>query len=75
MKFSQDQFDWEMWVAAEGKLLILRMIRIADTDGGKVTTTETYENWKIDAPVSKESFVFSAPKDATKVDEFKEPAR
>ena len=27
MKFSQDGFDWELWVAAEGKPYILRMIQ------------------------------------------------
>jgi len=72
MRFSQDGFDWEMWVAAEGKPFILRMIRIAEGDNGKVTTTETYKNWKIDEPVNKQSFVFSAPKDAKKVDEFEQ---
>jgi hypothetical protein len=73
MKFSQDQFDWEMWVAAEGKPFIIRMIRIADGENGKVTTTETYKNWKLDEPLSKDSFVFTAPKDASKVDDFPEP--
>jgi hypothetical protein len=72
MKFSQDGFDWEMWVAAEGKPFILRMIRMAEGDNGKVTTTETYKNWKIDEPLNKQSFVFSAPKDAKKVDEFEQ---
>src|SRR5262249_27358099 len=56
MKFSQDQFDWEMWVAAEGKPFVLRMIRIADGPNGKVTTTETYKNWKLDAAPPKDAF-------------------
>ncbi|HEV3299075.1 MAG TPA: DUF2092 domain-containing protein [Planctomycetaceae bacterium] len=72
MKFSQDQFDWEMWVAAEGKPFVLRMTHSADGDNGKLTASETYKNWAVDAPVGKEAFTFSAPKDATKVDEFKE---
>jgi hypothetical protein len=70
MKFSQNEFDWELWVAAEGKPYILRMIRIADEPGGKVTTTETYKNWKLDGEIAKDTFTFSAPKDAQKVDEF-----
>jgi hypothetical protein len=70
MKFSQDQFDWEMWVAAEGKPLILRMTRSADVPGGKVNTRETYKNWTIDAPAGKDAFAFSPPKGTTKVDEF-----
>jgi len=70
MKFSQDQFDWELWVAAEGKPYVLRMIRIGEGPGGKITTTETYKNWKLDGAIPQETFKFSAPKDAKKVDDF-----
>ena len=70
LKFSQDQFDWEMWVAAEGKPLILRMTRSAEIPGGKLNTSETYKNWTIDAPAGKDAFTFSPPKDTTKVDDF-----
>jgi hypothetical protein len=72
MKFSQDQFDWEMWVAAEGKPFVLQMVRIVDSDNGKVTTTETYKNWKLDSVPAKETFTFVPPPDATKVDESSE---
>jgi hypothetical protein len=72
MKFSQDQFDWEMWVASEGKPFILQMTRKIDGENGKATTTETYKKWTVDAPAGKDSFTFAPPKDATKVDEFKE---
>lgn len=70
MKFSQDDFDWELWVAAEGKPFVLRMVSTGEGPNGKVTTTETYRNWKLDAAPAKESFTFAAPKDATKVKEF-----
>jgi hypothetical protein len=69
MKFSQDQFDWEMWVAAEGKPFIVQMLRIAEGENGKVRSTETYKNWKLDAPPGKQAFTFVPPKDAKKVDE------
>jgi hypothetical protein len=72
MKFSQDQFDWEMWVASEGKPFILQMTRKVDGENGKATTTETYKKWTVDAPAAKDSFRFAPPKDAAKVDEFKE---
>ena len=73
MKFSQEGFDWELWVATEGKPYILRMIRIAEApSGGKLTTTETYKNWKIDSDIAKDAFKFSAPKDVKKVDDFEE---
>jgi hypothetical protein len=72
MKFSQDQFDWEMWVASEGKPFVLRMKQSVDGGNGKATTTETYKNSTVDATAAKGAFTFTPPKDATKVDEFKE---
>jgi hypothetical protein len=70
MKFRQEGFDWELWVAALGKPYILRMIRIGEGPNGKVTTTETYKNWKLDGDIAKETFKFKAPDDAKKVDDF-----
>jgi hypothetical protein len=71
LKFSQDQFDWEMWVAAEGKPFILRMTRSAEIPGGgKLNTNEIYKHWTIDAAAGKDAFTFSPPKDAKKVDDF-----
>jgi hypothetical protein len=72
MKFSQDGFDWELWVASEGKPYILRMIRIAENPDGKVSTTETYKNWKLDGEIAKETFTFKAPEGAKKVDDFED---
>ncbi len=72
MKFSQDQFDWEMWVAAEGKPFVLRMSQSVDGQNGKSTFTETYKNSTVDAPAGKDAFTFTPPKEAAKVDEFKE---
>ena len=72
MKFSQDQFNWELWVAAEGKPFVLRMSRSVDGDSVKMTASETYKNWTVDAPAGKDAFTFAPPKDAKKVEEFKE---
>jgi hypothetical protein len=69
LKFSQE-FDWEMWVAAEGKPFILRMTRNLDFGGGKLNSSETYKNWTVDAPVAKDAFAFTPPKGTTKVDDF-----
>jgi clostripain len=69
LKFSQDQFDWEMWVAVEGKPLVVKMTRTRPGgDGNKLTVEELYRNWKLDTPPGKAVFSFSPPKDATKVD-------
>jgi hypothetical protein len=70
MKFVQPQFDWELWVASEGKPVVLRMISISKMGDNQSTTTETYKNWKIDEAPAKDAFTFKAPKDATKVDDF-----
>jgi hypothetical protein len=75
MKFKQNEFDWELWVASEGKPYILRMINTREGPNGKFTTTETYSNWKLDAPIAKETFTFKAPEGATKVDDFGQPAK
>lgn len=77
MKFSQDEFNWELWVAAEGKPYVLRMIRIVAGGDGKpaTTTTETYKNWKLDGTIDKETFTFKAPEGVTKVDDFESAAK
>jgi len=65
LKFSQDQFDWEMWVAAKGKPLVVKMTRTRLGDErNKITVEELYGNWKLDTPPSKGVFSFSPPKDA-----------
>jgi hypothetical protein len=70
MKFSQNEFDWELWVAAEGKPYILRMSSSGEGPHGKFSTVETYKNWKLDAAPAKDTFTFTAPKDAKKVTDF-----
>jgi hypothetical protein len=75
MKFSQEGFDWELWVASEGKPYALRMVVTAEGPNGKMHTTETYKNWKLDAAPGKETFTFTAPADATKVKAFSTPGR
>jgi hypothetical protein len=71
LKFSQDAFDWEMWVAAKGKPFILKMTRTAMQGENRFASVETYRNWKLDTPIPEKVFTFTPPKDATKVEEFK----
>ena len=73
MKFTQPGFEWEMWVASEGKPYVLRFISTREGQGTKVVTTETYKNWKLDSPSAKETFTFKAPEGVKKVDEFSRP--
>jgi hypothetical protein len=73
MKFSQDQFDWELFVAAEGKPYVLRMVSVIPVGDAKITTTETYKNWKLNEPLPQDAFKFTAPKGAEKVDSLDRP--
>jgi putative intracellular protease/amidase len=68
LKFRQHQFDWEMWVAVEGKPLVVKMTRThRGDDGNKVTIEELYRNWTLDTTLSKGVFSFSPPREAKKV--------
>jgi hypothetical protein len=71
LKFTQAEFNWEMWVAAEGKPFVLKMTNNRSANDRTFNTVETYKNWKLDAPVDDKAFVFEAPKDAKKVDELR----
>jgi hypothetical protein len=68
LKFVQDQFDWELWVASEGTPYILQMKSFIPSDSGKRVLTETYKNWKINEPMGASAFSITPPKDAKKVD-------
>ncbi|HEV8060306.1 MAG TPA: DUF2092 domain-containing protein [Gemmataceae bacterium] len=70
MKFTQQEFEWELWVASEGKPYVMRFISTREGNGIKIVTTETYKNWKLDAPAAKETFTFKAPEGVAKVDMF-----
>jgi len=73
LKFSQPEFDWELWVAAEGKPFVMKAAVKRSTDDGEMTVVETYENWKLDAAPEKDVFKFTPPADNKKVDEFEQP--
>ena len=70
LKFSQDQFDWELWVAAEGKPLVLKVLTTFSNDDRKTVVTETYKDWKLGDEPGKNAFSFSPPDGAKKVEEF-----
>lgn len=67
LTFTQAEFNWDLWVASEGKPFVLKMSNVRSGDDAKVSTVETYKNWKVDAPIEKTTFAFETPKDATKV--------
>jgi hypothetical protein len=67
LKFSQPDFDWELWVAAEGTPYILKMLSNLSGGDNKLVLTETYKNWKINEPMDEKTFTFVPSKDAKKV--------
>jgi hypothetical protein len=67
LKFTQPEFHWELWVAAEGKPFVLKMRSERATDAGMMVTVETYRAWKVDQVPAKDTFTFVAPPDAKKV--------
>jgi hypothetical protein len=67
LKFTQPEFAWEMWVATEGKPLVLKIVTTHKSEEARRVTVETYTNWKLDATPSKDAFAFTPPADAKKV--------
>ena len=72
LKFVQDQFDWEMWTAAEGDPLVLRVVNdltksvanspmAAQLKGQKVEMTQNYKGWQFDRGIDEKSFAFEPP--------------
>jgi hypothetical protein len=74
LKFSQQDFSWEIWIAADGDPLVLQVAtdtsagfaRVSEAFGGargsmQSTIVERFRNWKIDTELPKETFVFSPP--------------
>jgi hypothetical protein len=68
MKFKQPGLDWELWVASEGQPFVLKAKNLAEGPNGKLTTTETYTNWKLNGDFEKDPFTFKAPEGVEKVD-------
>jgi hypothetical protein len=67
LKFIQGEFHWELWVAAEGKPLVLKM-KTTTQEAASTTITETFKDWKIDAAPAKDVFQFKPGEGVKKVD-------
>jgi hypothetical protein len=68
VKCTQDGFEWEVWVAAEGKPLLLK-VHAAGSAGGGATfdLVQTFHNWKFGGAPPKDVFTYTPPPDARKV--------
>ena len=84
LKFTQDQFDWEVWVAAEGDPLLLKAsMDLAKTlannpdaqkqlKGQKYEVVHLFKSWKIGGPVPAKAFAFDPPAGMEKADSLEE---
>jgi outer membrane protein assembly factor BamB len=71
LKLKQPDLDWEVWIAAEGKPFVLKVITRVARDQVKMVTVETYRNWKVDHQPNVAAFKFVPPADAKKVKAFR----
>ncbi len=77
LKFQQDQFDWEMWVAAEGDPVVLKLVfdmskqlALAGRSDAKMSATILYQDWRLNPTLDDQAFAFKPAADFKKVDNF-----
>jgi|GEM_PF-165160 len=79
LSFTQEELDWDIWVAASGAPLIHKVsVDLAKTlkaagnqfQGQDVSmiAVSRYTDWRIDQPINEEAFVFTPPEGAEKSD-------
>lgn len=79
-RFEQEQFDWEIWIAAEGEPTIARikpdMSKRLQAAGGqfrdevKIEMTLSFTDWNFDPKFDDATFTFTPPEGAEKLDSF-----
>ncbi len=78
LKFTQDQFDWEMWVAAEGDPVVQRVVLdltrmlgnsplAAQLKGKKFEMVQSFKGWRFDQGINEQTFAFQPPLGSLKV--------
>lgn len=78
LSFSQENLDWEIWIAAEGDPLVHKVsIDMAKTlamsgqfegQDMKMVAISRYRDWKINQPVDEAAFTFTPPEGSEKSD-------
>lgn len=74
LTFKQPNLDWEIWVAAEGPPYVLKAKSQMELPNGKLSSVETYSNWKLNPKFEKDPFQFKAPDGAKKVERLGRPS-
>jgi peroxiredoxin len=83
VKCTQDQFDWEVWVAVEGDPLLRRVVldmtksmantpAAAQFKGQRLELVQTFKGWKVDTALDTKTFAFEPPQGSQKADNLME---
>jgi len=83
VKCTQDQFDWELWVAAVGDPLLRKVVvdmtkTVANTPsaeqfkGQKLELVQTFKGLKVDTALDEKTFTFEPPAGSQKADSLME---
>jgi hypothetical protein len=82
LRFEQDQFDWELWVAVGEQPVVVKaafdMKKSLAASGMKdeqlkdaqFSIVQRYKNWEFDKELPEDAFKFEPPHGAKKVDDF-----
>jgi len=79
LKLVQDAFDWDLWIAADGQPVVVRVAhnlakRLAadgvQADGAKLTSTQDFTKWQWGVHPPADTFAFRPPTGSRKVDSF-----
>jgi hypothetical protein len=73
VRLKQPDLEWEVWVAADGKPFVLKVVTHTGAGETKMVTVETYTKWKVDHKPDDGAFKFVPPADAKKVKAIRPP--
>jgi len=81
LKFSQDQFDWELWVTTGPKPVVIQVLNDMSKGfasmageaappgkGARMTVLNQFSDWEVDGALPAETFEFKPPAGAKKVE-------
>ena len=82
LKFAQDQFDWELWVAVGEQPVVVQAafdmkkslaasgLGEEQLKGAQFSIVQRYKNWRFDQKLPDDAFKFEPPQGAKKVADF-----
>ena len=68
LSFTQDNVDWQIWIAALGQNVPRKIVIDFKNRPGRPQYTATMSEWNIDASIDNRVFQFTPPADGQKID-------